>query len=247
MKKIISLLLVLGLILGLSGCKVDKNRELYNLNLEKYVELGKYKGVEVDTQSQEYSKLCDSTIISDIINNKLNSQDSTTEGKVKPGDIANIDVVGKKDGVAFDGGTAQGYELTIGSGSFSSGFEEGLVDKEIGSTVDLNLTFPENYGKEELNGAAVVFTVTINSVKAAKTPEEYYGNLGFDSVEEYYENVETIVTEQMIFQSISAVSKIKDYPKEDLEDLTEYYVDVYKENIENTYQTELCFEYTLFS
>lgn len=92
-----------------------------------------------------------------------------TEGTVSEGDTVNIDYEGKKDGEAFEGGTAEGYDLEIGSGSFIQGFEEGLIGKEIGSTVDLNLTFPEEYGVEELNGADVVFTVTINYV--AQMPE----------------------------------------------------------------------------
>ena len=238
MKRILSVALILALCLCFVGCKQDKGRKLYNLNLEEYVDLGEYKGIKVDTKSEEYKSIYDSAITSDIINNSLNKADSITEGTVKFGDIANIDFVGKKDGVAFDGGTATGYELTIGSGNFIEGFEEGLVGKEIGSIVDLNLKFPENYGNEQLNGAAVVFTVTINSVKPAKTPEEYYGDLGFESVEKYYENIKTIVTEQLLYRAVVNNSKIKDYPKKDLEVLTDYYFEVYKENIEYSYQTE---------
>lgn len=87
---------------------------------------------------------------------------------IKDGDVANIDYEGKKDGVAFDGGTAEGYDLTIGSGSFIDGFESGLVGHKAGETVDLDLTFPENYGSEELAGQAVVFTVKINKVTRQK-------------------------------------------------------------------------------
>lgn len=83
---------------------------------------------------------------------------------IEEGDIANIDYVGKKDGVAFDGGTAQGYDLEIGSGSFIDGFESGLIGKKKGETVDLNLKFPENYGNTDLAGQSVVFTVTVNSI-----------------------------------------------------------------------------------
>lgn len=83
---------------------------------------------------------------------------------IEEGDIANIDYEGKKDGVAFDGGTAQGYDLEIGSGSFIDGFESGLIGKKKGETVDLNLKFPENYGNTDLAGQSVVFTVTVNSI-----------------------------------------------------------------------------------
>ncbi len=88
------------------------------------------------------------------------------------GDTADINFVGKKDGVAFEGGTAENYSLTIGSGRFIDGFEDGLVGVKKGETVTLNLTFPENYGKEELNGAAVTFDVTVNSITRPKTLED---------------------------------------------------------------------------
>ena len=82
------------------------------------------------------------------------------------GDIANIDYVGKKDGVAFDGGTASGYDLGLGSGTFIPGFEDGVVGMKIGETKDIPLTFPENYQAEDLAGKEVIFTVTLNALKA---------------------------------------------------------------------------------
>jgi len=87
------------------------------------------------------------------------------------GDTVNIDFVGTLDGVAFEGGTAEGYDLVLGSGSFIDGFEDGLVGATIGQTLDLNLTFPENYGSAELAGQAVVFSVTVNSILEEVVPE----------------------------------------------------------------------------
>ena len=116
-----------------------------------------------------------------------------TEGTIQEGDTVNIDYVGTKDGEAFEGGTAEGYDLEIGSGSFIPGFEEGLVGKEIGSTVDLNLTFPEDYGVEDLNGADVVFTVTINYVvELPEITDEIAQKLSDDeykTVDEYRESI----------------------------------------------------------
>lgn len=124
------------------------------------------------------------------------SYKDTDKQTVESGDIVNIDYVGKKDGVAFDGGTASGYNLTIGSGSFIDGFEDGLIGKNVGETVDLNLTFPENYQSEDLAGADVVFTVTINKIvvededaKVELTDEFVAANFGYDTVAEYKENV----------------------------------------------------------
>lgn len=90
---------------------------------------------------------------------------------VVEGDTVNIDYEGKKDGVAFDGGTAAGQDLTIGSGRFIDGFEDGLIGVTPGETVDLNLTFPENYGNADLAGQEVVFTVTVNFIYPSSREE----------------------------------------------------------------------------
>ena len=129
-----------------------------------YVTLGTYTDLPVEIDPIEVT---DEEVEESIRDRVLNAgiYDEMTEGTVEDGDIANIDFVGKKDGEAFDGGTAEGYDLTIGSGTFIPGFEEGLIGTAIGDTVDLNLTFPEDYLSEELAGAEVVFTVTVNSVQ----------------------------------------------------------------------------------
>lgn len=91
--------------------------------------------------------------------------------EAKEGDTVSIDYVGKVDGKEFDGGTGS-YDLVLGSHSFIEGFEEGLVGAKKGETLDLNLTFPENYHPEEgLDGKDVVFTVTVNKVSETVTPE----------------------------------------------------------------------------
>ncbi len=92
---------------------------------------------------------------------------NTDEGLVvEEGDTVNIDYTGYKDGEAFDGGSTNGAgtDLTIGSDMYIDGFEDGLIGHKVGETVDLNLTFPENYGATDLAGADVVFTVTINGI-----------------------------------------------------------------------------------
>lgn len=87
------------------------------------------------------------------------------------GDEVVIDFVGKLDGVAFDGGTGNDYSLTLGSNTFIPGFEDGIVGKEAGSTFDLGLTFPADYGSTELKGKKVVFTTTLKAVKELVLPE----------------------------------------------------------------------------
>ena len=163
MKRLICFLMVTATVLGLAGCGKKAKRQLYNDKLSKYITLADYKGLKVDTKSDEFKEYYGNMISSDVSSNNLYVK--KTEGTVANGDTANIDYTGKKDGVAFDGGTAAGYDLTIGSNSFIDGFETGLIGKKIGDTVDLNLKFPENYSSAELAGKAVVFTVKINYVK----------------------------------------------------------------------------------
>ncbi len=140
------------------------------LDLDKCIALGDYKGLAVTGNDTEpTAEDVDAAIDSELASKAEKKE--VTDRPVKEGDIANIDYEGKKDGVAFDGGTAQGYDLTIGSGQFIPGFESGLVGAKVGETRDLNLTFPENYGNSELAGADVVFTVTVNSITESVTPK----------------------------------------------------------------------------
>ena len=190
MKKIICLLLgVMLTALTFAGCGKTAERQLYNEKLSKYINLGEYKGIKVYTKSDEFKEFYNSVISSDVSSNDLYVK--KTEGEVANGDTVNIDYTGKKDGVAFDGGTAEGYDLTIGSNSFIDGFETGLIGKKIGETVDLNLTFPENYDSSELAGKAVVFTVKINYVKTEeeRKPEDYYSEIGFKTLKAYTDDV----------------------------------------------------------
>ncbi len=87
------------------------------------------------------------------------------------GDEVTIDFVGKRENVAFDGGTGKDYPLTLGSNQFIPGFEEGIVGHKAGEIFDLDLKFPADYGSAELKGAKVVFTTTIKAIKEVKLPE----------------------------------------------------------------------------
>ncbi len=90
---------------------------------------------------------------------------------LKEGDQANFDFVGKIDGVEFDGGKAEGFELIIGSGQFIPGFEEQMIGMEIGQTKDITVTFPEDYQSTDLAGKEAVFTITLNDIKEKKEAE----------------------------------------------------------------------------
>lgn len=130
---------------------------------EDNVVLGEYKGIEVEAVPVE--EVTDEEV-EQRVQYVLTSNPITevpADHVAQNGDTVNIDYVGKKDGVAFEGGTAEGQDLKLGSGSFIPGFEEGLVGAKAGDKKDLNLTFPENYPQADLAGAAVVFEVTVNS------------------------------------------------------------------------------------
>ena len=111
-------------------------------------------------------KVSDSDVQTEI-DTILSSYNQVTDRKVKKGDTVNIDYKGMVDGKEFDGGTASGASLKIGSGTFIDGFEDGIIVMKKGQTKDLDLTFPEEYSSEELAGQEVVFKVTLQSFKRA--------------------------------------------------------------------------------
>ena len=118
----------------------------------------------------------------------------------KDGDEVIIDFVGKKGDVAFDGGTATDYSLTLGSNSFIPGFEEGIVGKKPGDTFDLELEFPKDYHSADLKGAKVTFSTTLKSIKEPKLPEvndEFATKSGpFTSVKELKDDIKRELTQQ---------------------------------------------------
>ena len=151
---------------------------------------------------------------------KVNVEDRPAQN----GDIANIDFVGTVDGVKFDGGEAEGFDLTLGSGQFIPGFEDQVVGMNIGDVKDVNVTFPENYQAEALKGKAAVFAVTLNALQAKELPEltdEFVKDAtGSATVEEYKEKVTARLqvqadrrandaTENSILEAIAANTEVE--------------------------------------
>jgi trigger factor len=159
------------------------------------------------------------------------------KGTVAKGDVVNIDYIGKKDGVAFEGGTAQGYDLTIGSGTFIPGFEEGLIGAKVGTIVTLPLTFPKEYHSKELAGAKVEFTVKINYTdkKIAQEPKEYYKKLNYKTLEDYLENVKERAIEETIINKALEICKVKKYSEKDMDKLYNYYYNTIENNVKTSY------------
>ena len=137
---------------------------LKDFNTEEYVTLGDYKKIEVTLAGPEVDEAEWKALNAQVYNDMVTAEAGIMDRAVADGDWINIDYSGKKDGVAFDAGTAAAQQLEIGSGMFIAGFEEGLVGVMPGETVDLDLTFPTDYGNTELAGQAVVFTVTVNFI-----------------------------------------------------------------------------------
>lgn len=143
-------------------------QDLTNIDNGK-VTLGEYKGIEVTKDPVEVTD----EELQQAIDQDLAAHEKKVDvdREVKDGDVVNIDYAGTKDGVAFDGGTAKGYDLTIGSNQFIDGFEDGLIGAKKGDKVSLNVTFPENYQNKDLAGKPVVFEVTVNSIQEKQVPE----------------------------------------------------------------------------
>lgn len=239
MKRILGITLIVALLACmLTGCA--KDRVLYReTKLSNYVQLSKYIGVEVDTTTDTFKEYVDGIIEGDVTDNDLYAYGK--EGLVKEGDKVNIDYVGRKNGIAFDGGTANGAELEIGAGKFIPGFEDGLIGKEIGSTVDLHLTFPADYDEESLRGQAVVFTVKINYVDSTehRKPEDFYKDLEFESYEAYMEDVHERAVKSYLLNYITSNSIILEYPEKDKDYLLEAVLEVENYNVHMSEQTDL--------
>jgi len=163
------------------------------------VKLGDYKGLTVEKVTYAVTEEDVNADLEKL--QQRNSREIVVEDRnAQNGDIANIDYCGKKDGVAFEGGTAKGHDLVLGSNSFIPGFEDGVVGMAIGEEKDINLKFPEDYHAEDLKGAEVVFTVKLNALKVKELPEltdEFIKEAtGEENLEEYKAQVIKKLTEE---------------------------------------------------
>lgn len=247
-KRILAFALVLlSVVTVFVGCSA----KLYDYdNYEQYIRLGKTEGIEINQSDIDNGILNAFHGLYDVTNDKLTettyNKDSEGVGDiyVKVGDTVNIDYVGKKDGVAFSGGTATGYDLKIGSNAFIDGFEDGLVGYKVGDKPSLNLTFPEDYGNAELKGAAVVFEVTINSIKRVAYPEYNDENIQkkteYKTVAKFEEVTKKTVMNNLIWQELFSSSKVVSYPKKEIKKY-------YEQNIDNIEANAVMFGMTLSS
>ncbi len=231
MKKKLALLLTTMLAVGVfGGCGAKEPTSLKETEVEKYVTLGEYKGLEVNTTAPaEVNEAELEALLNQVYLGGITAENGgVTDRAVEEGDTINLDYSGKKDDVVFDGGTATGQTLTIGAGQFIEGFEEGLVGVMPGTTVDLDLTFPKEYDKNpDLAGAEVVFTVTVNYIQPTDLKDEVvagFGEADFKTVEELRQYVSNYLEqtaqlqydnnlENLVLESFMLSNTFKEMPK----------------------------------
>ena len=175
------------------------------VTVEPEVKLGQYKDLEVKARSTEVT---DEEVDAEI--KKLQEQQAELVLKedqpAAEGDTVVIDFEGKVDGVAFDGGKGENYSLELGSNTFIPGFEDQLVGHKAGETVEVNVTFPEEYHAEDLKGKDAVFETTIHEVKTKELPE-----LDDEFAKDVDEEVDTLV--ELKAKTRERLEAQKSYPR----------------------------------
>ena len=155
------------------------------------VTLKAYKGIEVTKEIKEVTDEDVNTVIDSDRSRQSKTVD--VEGRaVENGDIAVIDYEGFADGIAFDGGKGEGYNLTIGSGNFIPGFEEQIIGHNAGEEFDITVKFPEEYHSADLAGKDAIFKIVLHSIKATELPvldDEFAKDMGFDDLDAYKADV----------------------------------------------------------
>ena len=253
MKRKITAALALTLVIALlAGCS-SKPKHPFGYDLSKYVTLGKYTGIEYEYTAPEVTE-ADVTV---YVNDKLSAKGygetkEITDRPVQTGDTVNIAFVGKRDGVAFEGGTSDSYDLVIGSHSFIDGFEDGLIGAKVGETRTLDLTFPDPYPNDpNLSGAPVQFEVTVHTIKSTVYPaltDELAAEISdFGTAEEFLNDARTQVAatkaknaesqkESDVWNKIIENCTYGELPKKEIEVYTEKLRESYERQIQSTYQ-----------
>ena len=202
-------------------------------NVEKYVTIAEYKGIALD---HSVAEVTDENVEKRVAQNLQGKSEEVTDKDVviQNGDTATINFVGTKDGVAFEGGTANNYDLVIGSGTMIPGFEEGILGMKKGETKDITVTFPENYQSSELAGQEAVFQITVQSFKRPPELTDTWAaaNTDYKTADEYRASVRTQLEQEAQDQAESSLrstawttvysnSEVVEYPEKDIEGATQ--------------------------
>ncbi|MEE0800150.1 MAG: FKBP-type peptidyl-prolyl cis-trans isomerase [Gemmiger sp.] len=215
----------------------DENGYLKGVTAADYVTLPDLSTLTLSDEANTVSEDDVNSYISDNILANFATSNQVTDRAAVDGDTVNIDYAGTIDGVAFDGGTATGYDLTLGSGTFIDGFEEQIVGHTPGETFDVNVTFPEDYQASDLAGKDAVFSTTLNYITETVTPDltdewvasNLNDSMGLDSVNA----LNTYVNDLLLFDQqanelygeLVDTAEVKDGLPEDVDKFfTDYYL-----------------------
>ncbi len=236
MKKIFAVCLCLLMcVCVFAGCgsKEKKETGLFKMDLSEYMTVEDYKGIKISPIDEDFLALVKEQIEYDLSGSGYGEKVEVASGKVQMDDTATITYVGTLNGVPFEGGTStQNVDLVIGSGKFIPGFEEGLIGKAIGSTVKLNLKFPESYqNNPDLAGKDVVFTVNIKTVTRTVYPEvndEIAKKLGYDDAEKYNAYAFSVAVKSYCYEKVVNGAKMTKIPQKELDYFVETEMDYYR-------------------
>lgn len=207
-----------------------------------YVKVGGYKGIEVD-KVEDKQEVSDEDVDNYIQAVRQQNMAEAEGAAAEDGDTVNIDFVGKMDGQEFDGGSAQGQEVTIGSGSFIDGFEDSIIGHKAGETYDWNGQFPDPYeNKPEYAGKPVTFTITVNSVmRMPELTDEFVQTVSEESktVDEYKEEVKKLLEdsaednyqydlESEAWDAVVEKAEVISYPEDEVKETEEQIINNYK-------------------
>ena len=240
-KKIVGILVGLCVVFSVTACgeadtkeETGKEESGKEEKITEVTPLYKNLDVEIEPMSDVTDEDVELSVQNALESNK--EQKEITDRAVQDGDVVDIDYIGKVDDVAFDGGADVGYELRIGSGTFVPGFEEGLVGAKKGETVDVKLTFPEDYA-EDLAGKEAVFEVKVNKVleetvpkltdefvqkisETSKTVEEFRIEIR-KSLEELNKSAYESQKQQLVWSKVMESVKLDEYPQDEVDILLE--------------------------
>lgn len=242
MKKKISLLLA-----GVLVCAVLAAGCSGNQASNEYVTVGGYKGIEVDKVADE-EQVDDDTVNNYIDSVRQQKAQEVTDRPVQEGDIVNIDFVGKMDGQEFDGGSGEGYDLTIGSGQFIDGFEDSIIGHNTGDTFDWNGQFPDPYtGNPDYSGKPVTFTITVNAIKAmpelnddfvqsvsdkSKTVDEYKKEVK-DSLKKSADENYNYSLQSEVWSAVLDKAEVEKYPDDEVKTAKDQLIQYYKDGADS--------------
>ena len=197
-------------------------------DIDKYITIGQYKGLSLE---KVVETITDAEVEGSISQDLAMTKEEVKDGVVEEGDTVVVNYVGTENGKEFNGGSAENQEITIGSGGYIPGFEDGILGMKKGETKDVPLTFPEDYIEPSMAGKDVVFKITLQSFKRAPELNDDWvaKNTDFKTVEEYKEDKKKLLqksaeqmAESILYQNawnqVYEASEVKEYPKKDVEE-----------------------------